>query len=331
MTDVLELLKQADPADVGDLRREAPPRDTLVTILARPPATPPRRRRPMRVLAPAAALAAAVAAVVLLVPGGGGRNVDSAAAAALERIADVARAQPPTLPPGDDRFLYFRLETRGFMALADEPPFHRGIRSSDDFGFLLDFRSTQESWVGEHGGLVRNTGGAPTFASPRDRTAWERAGRPKLPAAYEDETPTNTGIERLRIPTDPGALLDYLRDRADRNGEDNAWIFGTMITDYLREWGVTPEQRAALYEAAARLPGVELLGDRTDPDGRRGTGFAMDDAGAHLRHTLIIDPDTGELLAEVSETLPGNPIPAGAKSQTLFHSPVLVQSAGERP
>ena len=330
MTDVLELLKQADPADVDDLRREAPPRDTLAAILASPPPASPRRRRRIRVLAPAAAVAA-TAAVVLLVPGGGGRSVDSAAAAALERIADVARAQPATLPVGDNRFLYFRLESHGFMAMADEPPFARGIRTREDFGFLLEFRSTQESWVGEHRSLIHNAGGAPTFASPRDRAAWEAAGRPKLPGAYDDRMPSSTGIERLRIPTDPDALLSYLRDRADRNDEGNEWIFGTMLTDYLREWGVTPEQRAALYEAAARIPGVELLGERTDSEGRRGTAFAMDEARDHMRHTLIIDPDTGQLLAQISETLPGNPIPAGVKTQTLFHSPALVQSAGELP
>jgi hypothetical protein len=318
MTDVLELLKDADPADAHDLRSEAPPRDTLAAILASPPPAPPRRRRRTRLLAPATGLAAAIVAVVLLVPGGGGRGVDSAAAAALEKIADVARAQPPTLPPGDHRFLYFRLETKGFLAM-------------DHFRFLLDFRSTQEVWVGERNGLVRNTGEAPTFASPRDRAAWEEAGRPKLPGAYEDETPTNTPIERLRIPTEPGALLAYLRARADRNDEGNEWIFATMITDYLREWGVTPEQRAALYEAAARLPGVELLGERTDPEGRRGTGFAMDNPREHTRQTLIVDPDTAELLAQVSETLPGGPIPAGATTTTVFHPPVVVESAGERP
>jgi hypothetical protein len=320
MTDVLELLKDADPADAHELRGEAPPRDTLAAIIASTPPTParPRRRGPVRLLAPAAAVAAASVAAVLLVPGGGGRSVESAAAAALERIADVARAQPPTLPPGDRRFLYFRLESKGFLAM-------------DHFRYLLEFRSTQESWVGERNGLVRNVGEAPTFAAPEDRRAWEAAGRPKLPEAYEDESPTNSPIERLRIPTDPDALLDYLRARAARNDEDNEWIFATMITDYLREWGVTPDQRAALYEAAAMLPGVELLGKRTDPAGREGTGFAMDNPREHMRNTLIVDPDTAELLAQVSETLPGGPIRAGMTSTTVFHSPVLVESAGELP
>lgn len=328
MTDVLELLKQSDPVDMHQLRAETPPRDALEVILAG--RAPRQRRRHRRVLVPAFGVAlAAVIAVVLLV--GGGTRPDEAAAAALEELADAARAQPPTLAPGDARFLYFRLEGRGYLAMAGEPPFQRGIRTEEDFGFLVDFRHTQEVWIGEERGLVRNRFGAVTLASERDREAWEAAGRPKLPPASDDTSPLPQGIERLRIPTDPDELLEQLRRRAEGNDEGNAWIVTTMITDYLREWGVTPEQRATLLEAAARVPGIELLGGRKDPKGRPGVGFAMVDEQEHARHTLIIDRDTGELLAQLSETLPGGPIPAGATGYTVFESPVLVDSPGERP
>jgi hypothetical protein len=332
MTDVLELLKQADPVDAAQLRRETPPQGRLDAILADAPRVTGRRgsRRSLtRVLVLAGGLASIGAITLALVAGGD--HVDTAAAAALHKIANVARAQPPTLAPGHHRFLYVRNDGEGFLAMASKPPFHRGIRSTDDFGFLLDFRSTQEVWIGENGGRVRNRASTPTFPMPRDRQAWEAAGRPKLPPAYDDEMPLNSGIERLDIPTDPDALLAYLRRRAAESDEGNAWIFTSLITDYLREWGVTNAQRAALFEAAARLPGIELLGKRTDPDGRAGVGFAMDDEHEHARHTLIIDRDTGQLLAQISETLPGGPIPAGARSYTTFSSPVLVEAAGERP
>ncbi len=331
MTDVLELLKQEDPVDMDRLRAEAPPRDALEALLASGPPRRPRRRRRMLVPALGAALAVVAAVGLLLVTGGDGRRVDTAAAAALERLADAARAQPPTLAPGDARFLYFRLGGTGYLAMAGEPPFNRGIRTEEDFGFLVDFRHTQEIWIGEERGFGRNKFGAVELASPRDREAWEAAGRPKLPPASEREFPLTQGIERLRIPTDPDELLEQLRRRAERNDEGNVWIFATMITDYLREWGVTPEQRGALLEAAASVPGIELLGERRDPKGRPGVGFAMVDEQEHARHTLIIDRDTGELLAELSETLPGGPIPAGATRYTVFESPVLVDSPGERP
>jgi hypothetical protein len=331
MTDVLELLKQADPVDVNELRAEMPPREALDAILASRPPREPRRHRRALVPALGAGLAVVAAVALLLVTGGDGRRVEPAAAAALEKLADAARAQPPTLVPGDARFLYFRLEGTGYLAMAGEPPFNRGIRTEDDFGFLVAFRHTQEVWIGEERGRGRNTFGAVRLRSQRDRAAWEAAGRPKLPPASDEEFPLSQGIERLRIPTDPDALLEQLRRRAERNDEGNVWIFTTMITDYLREWGVTPEQRATLLEAAARVPGIDLLGERKDPKGRPGTGFAMVDEQEHARHTLIIDRDTGELLAELTETLPGGPIPAGATQYTVFESPVLVGSPGERP
>jgi hypothetical protein len=336
MTDVLALLKQADPVDVTELRAQLPPRDQLAAILAsgaggsRGPRRRPRQLA--RLLVSAAGLAAVVTVALLLVAGGEGRNVDTAAAAALEAIADTAREQPPTLPHGDHRFLYFELESKGFLVMADEAPFGR-VRTRDDFGFLLEFESTQEVWVGERRGLVRNAGGAPTFASPGDRRAWEAAGSPKLPweEAYVHESPSDTGIERLQLPTDPEALLDRLQERAADSGHGNAYVFTTLITDYLREWGVTPEQRAALFEAAARLPGIDLLGRQADPEGRPGIGFAMADEEGHHRYTLILDPDTGELLAELNETLPGGPIPPGARGHTVHHPPELVDAIGERP
>jgi hypothetical protein len=330
MTDVLELLRRDDPVDADRLRAEEPPRETLTTILASPPPRRPRRPRARgRLLVPAvgAALAAIVAVAVLV---GGGARPDEAAAAALRKVADVARAQPPTLPAGDGRLLYFRTDSEVPLPMAGEPPFHRGIDSEDDVAFLVRTRNTQEVWVGEHRGLVRNTSGAPAFPSERDREAWIAAGRPRLPQADSFDSELQ-GMERLRIPTDPDALLDYLHDRAADRDHGEAYIFEDLIGDYLREWGVTPEQRAALYDVAARLPGIELMGRRTDSQGRTGVAFAMRAEDRAERVTLLIDPDTAELLAITRVTLPGSPIPPGTTWTQTFSSPVLVDGMGERP
>ena len=72
----------------------------------------------------------------------------------------------------------------------------------------------------------------------------------------------------------------------------------TAVGDYLRETATTPAQRAALYEVAAGIDGVELLGDVTDHAGRTGTAVAIDDPEQGVRHTLVFDPDTGVLLEE---------------------------------
>jgi hypothetical protein len=78
------------------------------------------------------------------------------------------------------------------------------------------------------------------------------------------------------------------------------------VGDYLRETATTPAQRAALYEVAASIDGVELLGAVTDSAGRTGTAVAIDDAEQGVRHTLVFDPDTGVLFEERDVTLPGN-------------------------
>jgi hypothetical protein len=327
MTEVLELLKRSDPVDAAALRAEEPPRATLEAILASPPPRTPRRRGRLLVPAFGTGLAAVIAVAVFV---GGGARPDEAAAAALRKVADVARAQPPTLPPGDGRLLYFRTTSDVSLPMAGEPPFHRGIDSEDDVAFVVRVHNTQEVWAGEDHGLVRNTSGTPSFPTERDREAWAAAGRPRLPQAERFDSELR-GIERLRIPTDPDALLDYLEDRAADGEHSAAYIFEELIGDYLREWGVTPEQRAALYEVAARLPGIELLGRRTDPQGRTGIAFAMRAEDRAERVTLIIDPDTGELLAITRVTLPESPIPAGTAWSQTFSSPVLVDGIGERP
>ena len=78
----------------------------------------------------------------------------------------------------------------------------------------------------------------------------------------------------------------------------------TLNGDSLRETAATPAQRAALYQVAARLPGIELVGAVHDDAGRPGTAVAMDDHG--IRSTLVFDPQTSALLQEEQVALPGN-------------------------
>ena len=329
MTDVLELLKQADPVDGAELRSEPPPCEVLEAILERPSRRPTRTRR--RILVPAAGLALAAAIAIAVMIGGGARP-DEAAAAALRHAADAAREQPAAarLTPGE--FLYTRVDAVPLLAMGPERPFHREIHSASDYGFSVQMPQTTETWQGSASGLVRATVTGPRFPSARDRRAWIEAGRPRLPQSGTFEDGIGGGIERLSLPTDPGELLDELRHDAADGDHGNAYIFETLIADYLREPGATPEQRAALYEVAARLPGIELLGPRTDRDGRRGTAFASDDDEGRHRVTLIIDPHTGNLLARRSVALAGNPIPAGTVVEdSTFSAPAVVSGVGRRP
>jgi len=63
-----------------------------------------------------------------------------------------------------------------------------------------------------------------------------------------------------------------------------------------RETDAPPALRAALYRAAAGLPGVKSLGTVTDKLGRHGLALAFDSDGT--RHELIFSATTSALLSE---------------------------------
>ena len=88
----------------------------------------------------------------------------------------------------------------------------------------------------------------------------------------------------------------------------------TLVGDALRETAATPAQRAALYEVAARIDGVQLVGPVRDSAGRAGTAVSLDAHG--IRFTLVLDPDTSSLLEEREVALPGNSYgyPAGLRT-----------------
>ena len=79
-----------------------------------------------------------------------------------------------------------------------------------------------------------------------------------------------------------------------------------LIGDALRETISTPEQRAALYDAAARVAGIELVGNVSDRDGRRCLAVAVLSEDRTQRLELLLDPRRFELLGEEEMALDGN-------------------------
>jgi hypothetical protein len=111
------------------------------------------------------------------------------------------------------------------------------------------------------------------------------------------------------------------------------------FSDVLREARATPEQRAAAYEALARVPGVILVGEVTDHFGRQGVAVAIDivdnePTGFLYRYMLVFDPETADLLEERREVLPGNRyrnLPAGMVEAYSTYDYEVVDVLGERP
>ena len=108
----------------------------------------------------------------------------------------------------------------------------------------------------------------------------------------------------------------------------------TIIGDLLRETYAPPALRAALYQVAAGLPGVELVGETKDHEGRDGVGVAYTSEG--IRHELIFDPDTSALLGEQDVVVDPAPTHLDVGAGTVlgwaaYLSSGVVDSISDRP
>src|SRR5919108_5016243 len=176
---------------------------------------------------------------------------------------------------------------------------------------------TRQIWIGPDGsGRLRQTRGRPRFLSAKDRALWRAAGSPKLGGGRTTDqvfrgkgspppgTPVVAGspqdylsyLDLTGLPTDPDALRELIEERKVEGGPPGDAETFTIIGDLLRETYAPPKLRAALYQVAAELPGVELLGTVRDEAGRKGIGVGYTDGGE--RHELIFDRKTSVLLGE---------------------------------
>jgi hypothetical protein len=105
-------------------------------------------------------------------------------------------------------------------------------------------------------------------------------------------------VANLDLPTDPVALRKVLESGNIKGLHAQPGTHGILgtIGILLHEAYASPALRAALYEVAASLPGLRLLGPTTDSLGRSGLGVAEEIHGS--RHVLVFDPQTAVLLGQ---------------------------------
>lgn len=279
---------------------------------------PPGRR----FLLPAAAVVAllvALALAVTLVPIGGPK----AAAAELRRLGAIASSAPaPDVGPGE--FL---------LVVADELRPETSIDTLTGSSYAVITRLRLRTWIAGDGSSVRLTEVVSSeFASEADRRVWEEAGQPELPQAGDvREESSGSGefawVDVSRLPHEPAELLAALRSGSivpGPPGDDQVFL---VVGELLAQGNASPELRASLFEASARLEGVTEVGDVADPLGREGLALAID--GASLRTQLVFDPETAHLLAiELYEI--GTDGSVGAlRSWSAFHPATVVESSRE--
>jgi hypothetical protein len=306
-----QTLAAANPVGERDLREldlRAGEEQLLAAIVAEPRPEPPRPRVPGHVRRrPTVVVIAAVLLALALVIGlpGGGDDGTQAGLAVLDRAAAAAAEQPTP----DAALPYGYLKTRGTYV----------DTTSSGGEAWSNYRSeVAETWAAPDGsGRRRTVAFVPGFVSPADREAWNRAGKPPFLAhgwgrhvGTESFGPgtfaasDSFGADLSTLPTDPEELSGWLIDRVgDPAGGGNGFPLAvktlTLVAELLQNPFAPPDLRAALYEAEARVPGIEDLGPARDELGREGiaVGARSGNSGAPTIYSLIVEPGSSEVLA----------------------------------
>jgi hypothetical protein len=307
--DLLRSLPTSVSGPSDDARARA--REQLGRHIERASATPRQR-----LLIPAVVLAVAVAVAAFASIGGRGTGKASAAPL-LQRMASVASVQKAEKPLTAGHFEYSKWIV-GYL--------------SGGAGWYALSPGVRESWLAPNGsGYFHERWDKPTFPTAADREAWVAAGRPQVnPREDSGKLPPS---QRRQLPTDPDELYATIYDSAVGHGNSTDAEMFTLVADALRD-PASPALRAALYDVAARIPGVELVGPATDRLGRHGVAVASVDGKIHERHELIFDPKTSALLGEEYTELDGNPYdyPDGTVTgYATYAMSAVVDRIGARP
>jgi hypothetical protein len=117
------------------------------------------------------------------------------------------------------------------------------------------------------------------------------------------------------LPKDPRALLDIIYDRTKGAGKSPEAEAFVTIADGLRTGVVPADLRAALYKAAALIPGVTVGDRQATVDGRTGIAIGIASPDGGTRRDIIIDPTSGLVIGEQDVLLKDYPgAPAGTVS-----------------
>jgi len=244
-----------------------------------PPAGSPatrRRRKPAIIIAAATAAALAAAATALALLPANTSGASPAAARLLAKIATAAARQPAPRVR-DSQFWYIK------------------------------------SWVAYQ--VCNGATGKCVMEKPHERQIWQSVSNQCVTGLLREDgqdTPlvfstnylhcpyrggVNDPTYRLlqSLPTNPPALLSLIEREMSGQQPPPEEAF-TTIGDLLREAIAPPQVSAALYRAAALIPGVTAVTHATDAIGRHGVAVAMTSQG--VRSEWIFSKQTLQYIGE---------------------------------
>jgi len=281
--DELQLLREfGEPVGLVGRDDLAPARARLFAAVSEEKtARAPRGRKRLAWLGvTAVGLAAAITAAVTLAPADNpvGLPVPQAGAEEAVRVLHAAAAaalRMPDTPPRPDQFVYIKQQSQGDYL-------YEGWFSID----------------GTHDGLIKMPA-AGSKTSEETVVAGCRDGKRVIIGKNDDGQTENCTPEPAydpSLPTDGDAMLAHLAaqyggtlDNVNGIAKD---VGGLLSMKYLR-----PDQRAALFDAVAKIPGLVLTKNVKDGAGRVGDSISWDvkdgkDSAHHLAGGFVFDPAT---------------------------------------
>jgi len=295
------------------------------------------RRRRMKIGGMTAAgvgiAAAAVLLAVAVLPDAPIGRSPSAAAAVLTQAVTAATSQPPLPALGAGQYYYqanvelqscaMQLPDGGFVNYL-EPDTHKNWVAADGTGSVQ---------------LVADPGGH--WLTAQDQARWQAAGSPTNDCGLTSRMlPLSSDAAILALPTDPKVLGSLIaQGRVDDIGQivpsqgqcipsqttpgvatgadycSTARQFD-LVNNLLTSPVAVNKLGAVLYQILSQLPGVELIGTRTDALGRTGTAVEDPSSG----DIIVLDPSTGTLLETQSLAMAGKPLPSGVSPGTVVES-----------
>jgi hypothetical protein len=273
---------------------------------ARTGRAPERSRRPKpgavvaAVVAGVLATATAVAAITLSLaarhpagPSAAGKAQHAAVARLLAKIAVAASHQPSPAVRGNE-YEYIKSVEKAIAGPADltgKPPPAGGKLVT--YHIQL-WRPTSDIC---RGFLVRTTPPYPGASPEPARPSYGGPGE-KCPSIGDLNRPTYRLLQSL--PTNPRRLLNLIYATEKGHGPGPAQEAFTTIGDLLNQSIAPPRVSAALYRAAALIPGVAVVPDAVNAIGQHGVAVAlMVDGGGGVRSVLsewIFDRSTLQMI-----------------------------------
>ncbi|WP_254402091.1 hypothetical protein [Streptomyces sp. AC555_RSS877] len=172
----------------------------------------------------------------------------------------------------------------------------------------------RDSWKKDDGSIVWSAKAEkPEFQNTEQKDLWEQQW-----AALDE--PTNRSGKGGSSYGNPPAPVDMKKWLQEGSPGDTAGFISESLVQKLMTNHLTPGQRAAVLRVLAERKDLKFAGTAKDRSGREGDAFTVesDSSGLPAKHTLIIDPDNGKVLA-YEQTLTSDPGALNVKTPAVIN------------